>query len=52
MVEKLDPKRFQLLMAQAQIEATQRYAVYQHLAGLTIPKVEGEPSAEAPVAEK
>jgi pyruvate-ferredoxin/flavodoxin oxidoreductase len=52
MVEKLDPKRFQQLMVQAQIEATQRHAVYQHLAGLMIPRPEGEPSAEAPVAEK
>jgi pyruvate-ferredoxin/flavodoxin oxidoreductase len=52
MVEKLDPKRFQALMAQAQIEATQRYAVYQHLAGLTIPKADGEPSAEAPGTQK
>ena len=42
MVEKLDPKRFQQLLAQAQMEATQRFAVYQQLAGLTIPKAEGE----------
>jgi len=38
MVEKLDPKRFQTLMAAAQVAADQRYAVYQHLAGLTIPR--------------
>jgi pyruvate-ferredoxin/flavodoxin oxidoreductase len=38
MVEKLDPKRFQTLMAEAQVAADQRYAVYQHLAGLTIPR--------------
>jgi len=38
MVEKLDPKRFQHLMAKAQMEATQRFAVYRHLAGLTIPR--------------
>jgi pyruvate-ferredoxin/flavodoxin oxidoreductase len=52
MVEKLDPKRFQQLMARAQMEATQRFAVYQHLAGLTIPKDDGEAGAEAPAAEK
>jgi len=52
MVEKLDPKRFQQLMAKAQMEATQRFAVYQHLAGLTIPKTEGEAGAATPADEK
>jgi pyruvate-ferredoxin/flavodoxin oxidoreductase len=52
MVEKLDPKRFQQLMAQAQMEATQRFAVYQHLAGLTIPRTEAEAGAAAPADEK
>ena len=52
MVEKLDPERFQQLMAQAQMEATQRFAVYQHLAGLTIPKDDGDAGAAAPAAEK
>jgi pyruvate-ferredoxin/flavodoxin oxidoreductase len=52
MVEKLDPKRFQQLMARAQMEETQRFAVYQHLAGLTIPKDDGGAGAEAPAAEK
>jgi pyruvate-ferredoxin/flavodoxin oxidoreductase len=52
MVEKLDPKRFQQLMTQAQVEATQRFAVYQHLAGLTIPKADGEAGAGAPADEK
>jgi pyruvate-ferredoxin/flavodoxin oxidoreductase len=52
MVEKLDPKRFQQLMVNAQMEATQRFAVYQHLAGLTIPKAEGEAGAAAPAEEK
>jgi pyruvate-ferredoxin/flavodoxin oxidoreductase len=52
MVEKLDPKRFQQLMTRAQMETTQRYAVYQHLAGLTIPKADGEAGAVAPADEK
>jgi pyruvate-ferredoxin/flavodoxin oxidoreductase len=52
MVEKLDPKRFQQLMAKAQMEATQRFAVYQHLAGLTIPRTEGVAGATAPADEK
>ncbi|MDM7916910.1 MAG: thiamine pyrophosphate-dependent enzyme, partial [Candidatus Eisenbacteria bacterium] len=42
MVEKSDPKRFAHLMAEAQREATQRYALYQQLAGLTIPVIEGD----------
>jgi hypothetical protein len=52
MVEKLDPKRFQRLMADAQMEATQRFAVYRHLAGLTIPNVESEAGAVAPADQK
>jgi len=52
MVEKLDPKRFQHLMAKAQMEATQRFAVYRHLAGLTIPKDDGDAGAAAPADEK
>jgi pyruvate-ferredoxin/flavodoxin oxidoreductase len=58
MVEKLDPKRFQDLMTRAQTETFQRYAVYQHLAGLTIPKTDHldggarEAGAAAPADEK
>ncbi|MFO0981541.1 MAG: pyruvate:ferredoxin (flavodoxin) oxidoreductase [Planctomycetota bacterium] len=37
MVERLDPKRFQLLMDQAQRLATQRFAVYEQLSHVTIP---------------
>ncbi len=37
MVEKLDPKRFKLLLERAQREATERIAVYQQLAGITLP---------------
>jgi hypothetical protein len=40
------------LMAKAQMEATQRFAVYQHLAGLTIPKADGGAGAAAPADEK
>ncbi len=58
MVEKLDPKRFQHLMLKAQTEANQRVAVYQHLAGLMIPKADhldggaGEAGAAAPADGK
>jgi len=40
MVEKLDPKRFKLLLERAQREATERIAVYQQLAGITLPTPE------------
>jgi pyruvate-ferredoxin/flavodoxin oxidoreductase len=36
-VEKIDPDRFKQLAAAAQREATQRFAIYQQLAGLTVP---------------
>ncbi len=38
MVERLDPVRFKQLAAAAQHEATQRFAVYQQLAGVTLPR--------------
>jgi pyruvate-ferredoxin/flavodoxin oxidoreductase len=37
MAEKVDPERFKRLMAAAEKAARQRFAVYQQLAGLTIP---------------
>jgi pyruvate-ferredoxin/flavodoxin oxidoreductase len=40
MVEKLDPKRFKLLLERAQREAAERVAVYQQLAGITLPAPE------------
>jgi hypothetical protein len=40
MVEKLDPKRFKLLLERAQREAAERIAVYQQLAGITLPTPE------------
>jgi pyruvate-ferredoxin/flavodoxin oxidoreductase len=50
MVEKQDPERFRRLLAMAEREARQRYAVYRQLAGLTIPRVsasEEEPALTA-----
>ncbi len=52
MVEKLDPKRFQQLMARSQTETNQRVAVYQYLAGLMIPKADGDPGTPAPADGK
>jgi pyruvate-ferredoxin/flavodoxin oxidoreductase len=42
MVEKIDPKRFERLAAAAQREAAQRFAIYQQLAGLTVPRAKEE----------
>jgi pyruvate-ferredoxin/flavodoxin oxidoreductase len=42
MAEKQDPERFKHLMAAAEKSARQRFAVYQQLAGLTIPAAEAE----------
>lgn len=48
MVEKQDPARYKELLAQAQSEATRRFAVYQQLAGLTVPPAaEGQPFESA-----
>lgn len=38
MVEKMDPERFKRLLGKAEREAAERFAVYQQLAGLTIPR--------------
>ena len=38
MVEKQDPERFKRLAALAQRSAAQRFAVYQQLAGITVPQ--------------
>ena len=46
MVEKRDPQRFQRLMGMAERQAAQRVAVYQQIAGITVPPVDdpdGEP---------
>jgi hypothetical protein len=37
MVEKIDPDRFQMLLEAAQQAERQRYAIYRHLAGLSLP---------------
>jgi len=42
MVEKVDPERFKRFLKLAVRHAEQRYAVYQQLAGLTIPNPEQE----------
>jgi pyruvate-ferredoxin/flavodoxin oxidoreductase len=42
MVEKQDPERFKRFLDTASRQAVQRYAVYQQLAGVTVPRIEGE----------
>jgi pyruvate-ferredoxin/flavodoxin oxidoreductase len=52
-VEKTNPERFKRLAHAAQREARQRYAVYQQLAGITIPRIgedESEPVPSGPSA--
>jgi pyruvate-ferredoxin/flavodoxin oxidoreductase len=47
MVEKQDPERYKRLLATAERQARQHYAVYQQLAGVTIPKIEDETETPA-----
>jgi pyruvate-ferredoxin/flavodoxin oxidoreductase len=49
MVERLDAQRFKALAAAAQREATRRFAVYQQLAGVTVPVAEPEEGGGASV---
>ena len=44
-VERAAPERFKEFLKQAQTAAQQRYAVYQQLAGITVPQVEPTPDA-------
>jgi pyruvate-ferredoxin/flavodoxin oxidoreductase len=47
MVEKIDPKRFQHFLVEAQRQAEQRVAVYRQIAGITVPLVGGEETTSA-----
>jgi pyruvate-ferredoxin/flavodoxin oxidoreductase len=48
MVERLDPVRFKMLLGRAERLAAQRFAVYQQLAGITVPlEPEGEEEKES-----
>jgi pyruvate-ferredoxin/flavodoxin oxidoreductase len=49
MVEKVDPERFKKLLARAEKDARQRYAVYEQLAGIRIPTLRGEETPEPAV---
>jgi hypothetical protein len=43
MVERADPARYKRFVSEAQADAQKRYAVYQQLAGITVPVVEPKP---------
>jgi hypothetical protein len=45
MVEKQDPERFKKFLETATRHATQRYSVYQQLAGVTVPRIESDTDA-------
>jgi pyruvate-ferredoxin/flavodoxin oxidoreductase len=47
MVERADPARYKAFVAESQAAAQRRYAVYQQLAGITVPII--KPEAEEPV---
>jgi pyruvate-ferredoxin/flavodoxin oxidoreductase len=55
-VERSDPARFKGFLKEAQEAARQRYAIYQQLAGITVPQVTVTPddaaSATAPEGEE
>ncbi len=54
-IERTDPARFKGFLKEAQEAAGQRYAVYQQLAGITIPQVEAvadDAGADGPPADE
>ena len=48
MIERTDPARFRRFLRMAQKAAQQRYAVYQQLAGITVPQIEVEEEKSQP----
>jgi len=46
MVERIDPVRFRALTAAAERDARERFAVYQQLAGITVPQDDEPPTTE------
>jgi pyruvate-ferredoxin/flavodoxin oxidoreductase len=42
MVERADPARYKAFVTEAQADAQKRYAVYQQLAGITVPVIEAK----------
>ena len=50
-VERTDPARFRRFLKEAQEAAQKRYAVYEQLAGITVPKIEPEDEESAKPAK-
>jgi pyruvate-ferredoxin/flavodoxin oxidoreductase len=51
MVEKSDPERFKMLLNMAAEMTEQRWAVYEQLAGLRVPRIGGDGQPAAPAKE-
>jgi pyruvate-ferredoxin/flavodoxin oxidoreductase len=53
-IERANPERYKYFLKEAQAAAQKRYAVYQQLAGITVPVIEesSDQAAEAPKEEK
>jgi pyruvate-ferredoxin/flavodoxin oxidoreductase len=47
-IERADPARYKTFVAESQAAAERRYAVYQQLAGITVPVVQAAEEAPAP----
>jgi pyruvate-ferredoxin/flavodoxin oxidoreductase len=47
MVERTDPARFRQFLKEAQEAARKRYAIYEQLAGIKVPRLEAEPDTAA-----
>ena len=45
MVERADPARYKMFVEESQAAAERRYAVYQQLAGITVPAFEADGAA-------
>jgi pyruvate-ferredoxin/flavodoxin oxidoreductase len=52
MVERSDPARYKAFVAESQAAAARRYAVYQQLAGITVPVIQAEADGTGPAAAK
>jgi hypothetical protein len=53
MIERADPSRFKYFLEESQAQAERRYAVYQQLAGITIPVPEKkDEDGNSPVVEE
>jgi len=52
MVERADPARYKMFLEESQAAAARRYAVYQQLAGITVPAFESPAQPASPDAKE